>query len=75
MHEARQSAFDNASTLLYEAFPKQYTGQRVLDKSTECQLYIQHVKALNEHYLREDSDLAQCRPTADFTKLMSYAAW
>ena len=73
--EKRQSAFDNASKLLYDAFPKHYTGQRVIDRWAECQLYVQHVIALNERYLQEDCDLAPYRPTAEFVRLMSHAAW
>ena len=41
----------------------------------ECQLYVQHVIALNEHYLAEDSLLTRYRPNAEFIKLMCHTAW
>ncbi|KAL8697964.1 MAG: hypothetical protein Q9201_006831, partial [Fulgogasparrea decipioides] len=70
-HE-RQGAFGIASKLLYEAFPKGFFVQTYEDYWAAGQPYIEHVVALNERYLREESDLAQYRPMAEFAKLISH---
>ncbi|KAL8719115.1 MAG: hypothetical protein Q9181_008103, partial [Wetmoreana brouardii] len=70
--DERQGAFNNASKLLCKAFPKEYLGRTHYDNWAAGQPYIQHVVALSEHYLREESDVAQYRPTAEFAKLMSF---
>ncbi|KGO70255.1 Tetratricopeptide-like helical [Penicillium italicum] len=73
--EERRQSFINTSKLLFDVFPRSYTGQRVLDNWDTCQLYIPHVIRLNEHYLKQDKNLSKYQPCAEFVKLMAFGAW
>lgn len=68
---SRQIAFEQASKLLYEIFPKRHTGQRFTGKWNDCALYIQHVIILNTHYIEGEALSAP----SEFATLMGWASW
>jgi hypothetical protein len=72
----RQQAFENASKLLFDAWPQAYSGQRVSDQWPQCQMFIQHVLSLNEHYLK-DAKIGEgkYKGTAELAELMSHVGW
>lgn len=71
----RQEAFNNASKLLYEQFPKQVSGRLMLDRWSICQLYIEHVLSLVYLYRSESDKRTNLHPPVEFHKLMCNAAW
>ncbi|KAG7287565.1 hypothetical protein NEMBOFW57_007077 [Staphylotrichum longicolle] len=69
---SRQTAFEQASKLLYEVFPKTHTGQRFTGKWNDCAMYIQHVIILDTHYIEEGGALSA---PSEFATLMGWASW
>lgn len=75
-HGERQVAFENASKLLLDAWPRAYSGQRVSDQWPQCQMFIQHVLSLNEHYLKDaKKGERKYKGTVEFAELMSHVGW
>jgi hypothetical protein len=75
-HGERQIAFENASKLLLDAWPRAYSGQRVSDQWPQCQMFIQHVLSLNEHYLNDaKKGERNYKGTVEFAELMSHVGW
>lgn len=72
---ARQCAFEQTSKLLYDAFPKEHTGQRFTGRWHDCGLYIQHAIVLNSHYLRNDPTSNGYSVPPEFAKLMAWCSW
>ncbi|CAM6001909.1 unnamed protein product, partial [Sphagnum balticum] len=48
--EDLQSSFDSACALVYEAFPKQISGDWMSDQFGTCGLYISHGARLSRHF-------------------------
>ncbi|KAL6719942.1 hypothetical protein ACLMJK_001863 [Lecanora helva] len=72
--DERQEAFNNASKLLYESFPKQVSGRLMLDLWSTCQIYEQHVLSL-VHLYNCESETTSLKPPLEFCKLMCNVAW
>jgi hypothetical protein len=70
--ESRQIAFEQASKLICDVFPKTHTGQRFTGKWHDCAMYIQHVIILNAHYI--EGGMALSAPS-EFATLMGWASW
>lgn len=77
----RESVFNSAALLLYEAFPKQINGERFEDRLLICGKYIQHVYCLIGNLnvaLNADKQLKRppsITPCAEYVRLMTNAAW
>ena len=77
----RESVFNSAALLLYEAFPKQVNGERFEDRLPTCSKYIQHVYCLIGNFnaaLNADKQLKRppsITPCAEYVRLMTNAAW
>ncbi|RWA10872.1 hypothetical protein EKO27_g4237 [Xylaria grammica] len=72
---SRQRAFEVAARLLYDAFPKEQTGQRFTGRWDDCATYIQHAIVLNSHYLTRSSSVSQYSAPPEFAKLMAWCSW
>lgn len=71
----RQLAFGNASKLLLDAWPRA-EGQLVSNQWPLCQLLIQHVLSLNEHYLEDAKiDQRKFKGIPEFAEIMAHVAW
>ena len=73
--EERQTMFDNATKLLYDAFPKQFNGRLMHSEWNTCSLYVQHVLSLARNFRTRNRDLASLHPTAEFCKLLCSCIW
>lgn len=74
---AWQKAFDAASVLLNEVFPKQDKGERFESRMPICARYIQHVYCLRDNLntALNAKHKTGIVPSAEYVELMTNAAW
>jgi len=70
----RQTHFEAASRLLYEAFPKQ-SDERFGPRIIDCDKIIKQVYALRDNVCSPPPELTKLQPTDEFCKLMRHASW
>ncbi|KAI1132762.1 hypothetical protein F5Y10DRAFT_292436 [Nemania abortiva] len=76
---SRQRAFEIAVKLVYDAFPKEQTGQRFTGRWGDCATYIEHAIVLNSNYLTgsssDGSPISPYLAPPEFAKLMAWCSW
>jgi tetratricopeptide (TPR) repeat protein len=72
--EDRQRAFENATLLVWAAFPSLPLGGQLYQYWEQCRLYLQHILALKDNYKRESVGPNSLKPIREFCKLLSNCA-
>lgn len=67
----RQQAFENATQLLYEAFPQSNAKKgQLYDRWTQCRMHSQHLLSLKSNYKETAASPEPLEPTFLFCKLL-----
>lgn len=75
IRENIQNAFDDASLLLFHAFPQQVHGRTFEPQFPQCEMFIQHLYSLRDHLSRSTVSSSSLQPSAQLCRLMCNAAY
>jgi hypothetical protein len=74
--EEYQEAFDAATQLVYEAFPKQTAGKPLQSEWKVCEAYIQHAIRLADRFHAQGASPGETpQPSEEFAELLANVGW